>query len=171
MNLRFGITILGRPKTYMTKNNKMQKKKEDKVVKMTQCMKAVSAYKSGQFKSMRKCSNFYNICNSTLRNLIKKDVQYQGSGNKLSCLTQQEEISIVAHIKWRASIGCGMDWRQLEFLIQEVLLGVKESNPERTTGYESTGQMPNKDFVKRLAKRHNLSLRRTSEISKGKIII
>ena len=116
MNLRFGITILGRPKTYMTKNNKMQKKKEDKMVKMTQCMKAVSAYKSGQFKSMRKCSNFYNICNSTLRNLIKKDVQYQGSGNKLSCLTQQEEISIVAHIKWRASIGCGMDWRQNQIL-------------------------------------------------------
>ena len=71
------------------------------------------------------------------------------------------------HVKWRVSVGCGVDWRQLQFLIQEVLLGIKEANPDRSTGYENTGQLPNIYFVRRLAERHNLSLRRTSEISKG----
>ena len=151
----------------MTKRNMKQKKAADKMVMMEQCMKAVTAYKEGGFQSMRKCSKFYNISNSTLRNLVKKDSQYQGSGKKLSCLTQQEEAAIVTHLKWRASIGCGMDWRQLQSLIQEVLIGVKEANPERITGYENTGQVPNITFVRRLADRHNLTLRKASEISKG----
>jgi hypothetical protein len=82
----------------MTKRNMKQKKAGAKMVMMEQCMKAVTAYKEGGFQSMRKCSKYYNISNSTL----KKDSQYQGSGKKLSCLTQQEEAAIVTHLKWRA---------------------------------------------------------------------
>ena len=41
-------------------------------------------------------------------------------------------------------------------------------NPEKQTVFEKTGQLPNINFVRRLTERHNLSLRRTAEISKGK---
>ena len=140
-------------------------------MKQAQCMKAVDAYKKGKFKSMLKCAQFYKVPNSTLRDLVKRDDhKFQGSGRKLACLSQEEECAIVSHVKWRASVGCGVDWRQLQFLIQEVLLGVKEANLSRTTGYENSGQLPNIHFVRRLAERHNLSLRRTSEISKGKYL-
>ena len=56
---------------------------------------------------------------------------------------------------------------QLQALIQEILLAVKTANPDRVTGYEKSGQMPNRQFVRRLVERNNISLRRTAEISKG----
>ena len=60
-----------------------------------------------------------------------------------------------------------MDFGQLQSLVQESLLALKEANPDRQTGYEETGQLPNKDYVRRMVTRNNLSLRRTSEIFKG----
>ena len=74
-------------------------------------------------------------------------------------------------MKWRASIGCGVDWAQLQLLIQEVLVAITTSNPDRLTGYENCGQLPNMFFVRRLADRNNLSLRRTAEISKGRQVL
>lgn len=151
----------------MTKFKIKQKKRANNMDKRAKCKEAAEAFKDGQFKSMLQCSKYYNIPNSTLRDLIKKEGEYQGSGRQSTCLTEEEEAAIVKHVKWRVSVGCGVDWRQLQFLIQEVLLGIKEANPDRSTGYENTGQLPNIYFVRRLAERHNLSLRRTSEISKG----
>ena len=160
-----------RPKTYMTKFKVMQKKKEDKMRRVADCHKAVAAMKKGEFKSVVKCSKFYNIPKSTLYHLVKSGGEFQGSGKQSSCLTLEEEGAIVKHVKWRVAVGCGVDWRQLQSLIQEVLLEIKEANPERLTGYEGTGQLPNMNFVRRLAERHNLSLRRSSEISKGRQIL
>ena len=79
-------------------------------MKQAQCMKAVDAYKKGKFKSMLKCAQFYKVPNSTLRDLVKRDDhKFQGSGRKLACLSQEEECAIVSHVKWRASVGCGVD--------------------------------------------------------------
>ena len=55
------------------------------------------------------------------------------------------------HIKWKAKIGYGVTWTMLELLIQEVLLAVTATNPH--------------------AKRNNVVLRATSEISKGQQVI
>ena len=160
-----------RPKTYMTKFKIQQKKRDDKLRKIADCHKAVTAYKRGKFKSMLQCAKAYNIPQSTLYDLIRTGGEYQGRGKQSGCLTQEEEGAIVQHVKWRVAVGCGVDWRQLQNLIQEVLLGIKVANPERSTGYEATGQLPNISFVRRLAQRHNLSLRRSSEISKGRQIL
>ena len=82
-----------------------------------------------------------------------------------------EKADLLQHVKWRASIGCGVDWIQLQLCIQEVLLAVTTSNPERVTGYEKSGQLPNMSYVRRLSEKYNLSLRRTAEISKGRQIL
>ena len=156
-----------RPKTYMTKRRKTIKKKVDKEQRKAVYSRAVSAFLRGKFKSVTKCAEFYEIPRTTLRDLINNGDEYRGSGRKLRCLTPEEEPEIVKHVKMRASIGCGVDWQQLQSLVQEVLLAVKKSNPDRITGYEQSGQLPNIQFVRRLADRHNLTLRRSSEISKG----
>ena len=156
-----------RQKTYMTKRRKTIKKKIDKEQRKSVFSRAVSAFLGGKFKSVTKCAEFYKIPRTTLRDLINNGDEYRGSGRKLRCLTPEEEPEIVKHVKMRASIGCGVDWQQLQSLVQEVLLAVKKSNPDRITGYEQSGQLPNIQFVRRLADRHNLTLRRSSEISKG----
>ena len=116
---------------------------------------------------MEKCAAFHKVAYSTLYTLHTTGAEYKGSGGSNKVLSLEEENLIVSHLKWRASVGCGMSWDQLASLIQEVLLAVTASNPDRVTGHEKTGQLPNKSFVRRLAERHNLSLRRTAEISKG----
>ena len=152
----------------MTKRNIIKKRKDKLNEKKAVAHKALEAFNRGKFKSVRSCALFYKMPKSTLYDLVVTGSELQGTGRKLKCLTAEEESKIVKHVKWRASVGCGLQWRQLQPLIQEVLLGVKTANPDRITGYEKTAQLPNINFCRRLAFRHNLSLRRTSEISKGK---
>ena len=73
------------------------------------------------------------------------------SGKVSSVLTPEEEQLVIKHIKWRASVGCGLTWTGLQQLIQEVLTAAKVSNSERVTGYENQGHMPNMNMVRRLA--------------------
>ena len=160
-----------RPQQYKTKRSIIQMKRDKLDQKKRQAQKAVNAFHRGEFKSLRGCAKFYKIPKSTLYDLVTTGSEFQGPGRKLRCLTPDEESKIVSHVKWRASVGCGLEWRQLQSIIQEVLLGVKSANPDRITGYEDTAQLPNVDFCRRLALRHNLSLRRTSEITKGRQIL
>ena len=67
--------------------------------------------------------------------------------------------------------SCGLTWRGVQKLIQEILIANKVSNPARLTGYENQGQMPNIHMVRRLADRYNLTLRSTMEISKGRQVL
>ena len=64
-----------------------------------------------------------------------------------------------------------MTYLQLQLVIQEVLIAVTTSNPQRTSPYADKGHFPNRDFVRRLADRNNLTLRATMEISKGRQIL
>ena len=157
-----------RPKVYMTKHRRLQKKKHDKEIKRAQCNKAVAAVLRGKF-NVSEAAKHYKVPRTTLRDIINRGDEFQGSGKKLKCLTFEEEQAIVGHVRWKAGIGCGVNWQQLQSLIHEVLLGIKIANPNRMTGYEESGQVPNMQFVRRLAERHNLTLRRSSEISKGNI--
>ena len=161
------ISKNSRPKVYMTKHRRLQKKKHDREMKRVQCNKAVGAVLRGKFKTVSEAAKHYKVPRTTLRDLIARGDDFQGSGKKLKSLTFEEEAAIVRHVRWRAGIGCGVNWQQLQSLIHEVLLGIKIANPNRLTGYEKSGQVPNMPFVRRLAERHNLTLRRSSEISKG----
>ena len=68
---------------------------------------------------------------STPYDLVTTGDELKGRGRKLRCMTPDEESKIVAHVKWRASVGCGLEWRQLQSIIQEILLGVRAANPDR----------------------------------------
>ena len=162
------VPLTGRPKTYLTKMKKITQQSLEKEEKKAKYSRAVAAYRQGGFKSIANCARRYQIPRTTLRDLLASGDEYQGSGRKLHCLTHDEEGEIVDHVKWRAAVGCGVDWHQLQLLVQEVLLGLKIANPERMTGYEGSGQLPNVNFIRRLAERHRLTLRSSSEISKGK---
>ena len=63
--------------------------------------------------------------------------------------------------------GCGVDFSQLESLVQESLLALKSANPDHQTGYEET----DRSFVRRMVERHNMTLRRTGEIPNGGFLI
>lgn len=157
-----------RPKRYLTKYRKKVKNYEERAKKKETFEKALKDCARGRFSSVKKCAAYHKVAYSTLYTLFTRGEEYKGSGGANKVLSVEEEASIVAHVKWRASVGCGITWFQLTSLIQEILIALTTSNPERQTGFEKTGQLPNINFVRRLAERHNLSLRRTAEISKGK---
>ena len=160
-----------RPNTYMTKHRKITEKIKVKVKKTNLYNKAIKEFLAGKFKSLRKCSTFHNVPISTLHRLLKTGDPFKGSGKLLGCLSYGEEMTIINHVKWRSKIGCGVDFSQLESLVQESLLALKSANPDRQTGYEETGQRPERSFVRRMVERHNMTLRRTGEISKGDFLI
>ena len=164
------VTQSNRPKQYQTKHRRLVKKTDDKQERKIIFQKAVRDMHRGKFKSLRKCATHHKVPVSTLYRLLTTGDEFQGSGPTLACLSMEEEAAIIQHVKFRAQIGCGVDFGQLQLLIQESLLALKSANPDRDTGYESSGQLPNKDFVRRMVERHNLSLRRTGEISKGVLL-
>ena len=124
----------------------------------------------GTFKSVRECASQHQVAYSTLYRLFTdmNAAGFVGSGRTQTCLNGDEETQIIKHVKWRAAVGCGVNWEQLQLLVQEVLLAIKAANPTRITRYETSNQLPNRSFVRRFAERHNFSLRSSAEISKGK---
>ena len=64
-------------------------------------------------------------------------------------MTLQEEMKVVDHVKWRASIGHGLDWHMLGLLLQELFLALKLANPARVTGLEDVGQLPTSTWIRR----------------------
>ena len=160
--------IKGRTKVYRTKfRTKVvaSKRRESKQHKFDIAKKE---YLRGRFKTLNKCAKFYKVPYSTLYRLLSDDGQYSGSGRFSHVLLPDEEKLVVDHVKWRASVGCGLNWCGLQQLIREILVGAKRANPERITGYETTGQTPNIWMLRRLAERNNLSLKSSMEISKGR---
>ena len=155
----------------MTKTKRIHQKIKLKSDKSAQYNKAVKDFERGKFKSLRLCADFHKLPRSTLHRLVCNGDKFQGSGPTLKCLTLEEEKVILSHVKWRSKIGCGVDFLQLQSLVQESLIAMKMANPDRITGYESTGQWPDRSFVRRMVERNNLSLRRTGEISKGRQIL
>ena len=120
----------------------------------------------GKFKSVRKCAAHHNLPVSTLHRLYTEADEYQGSGRKSICLSPEEKLLIIEHVKERARIGCRVDFEHLQNLIQKSLLALLRRFPDRKTGYEDWGQRPNRFFLRRFVSKYNISLRRSSEISK-----
>ena len=162
------ITLGTKPKVYKTKSRKKIDAKKGKLEKKLRFEEAKEKYLQGKFKSLNKCARFYKLPYATLYRMVESNDEFKGSGRFSGVLKPEEEELIINHVKWRASVGCGLTWTGLQKLIQEILIGAKQSNPDRITGYEEQGQMPNISWVRRLAERHNLTLRSTMEISKGR---
>ena len=86
--------------------------------------------------------------------MLKNGDTFKGSGKSLRCLYYGEEMTIINEVKWRSKICCKVDFSQLESLVQESLLALKSANPDRQTGYEETGQRPERSFVRRMVERY-----------------
>ena len=80
-------------------------------------------------------------------------------------------MKVVDHVKWRASIGHGLDWHMLGLLLQELFLALKLANPARVTRLEDVGQLPSSTWIRRFAERHNLVGRATMPISKERQVV
>ena len=132
---------------------------------------ACQEYLKGTYKSIYDASKNLELSYTSLYRYIVNGDEYSGQGRKLQVLTKEEETKIVDHIVYRQKIGLGVTMYQLQLLIQEVLTAVCSSNPERVSAYEHCGQLPNRHFVSHFVKRHNLTLRATMEISKGRQIL
>ena len=158
-------------KKYMTKKMKRDAQKNITDSKRQIYDKACQQFQEGKFPSIFQASKHYGLAYTSLYRYLVNGDEFKGKGRRSEVLTNEEEQKIVDHITYRQRIGSGMTYLQLQLLIQEVLVAVTSSNPERTSPYVDKGHFPNRNFAYRFAKRHNLALRATMEISKGRQIL
>ena len=78
---------------------------------------------------MNDAARAHDVKYTTLYNgLVNCGGEFRGSGQFTSRLLPEEDMKIVDHVKWRASVGYGLDWNMLRLLMQEVLQNVKLIN-------------------------------------------
>ena len=159
------------PRTYMTQKRRREAKKKKLEDKKKLYMLACQKYKEGKFSNINEASKHFGLSYTSLYRYLVNGDTFNGKGRRSEVLTDEEEQKIVSLVIYRQKIGCGMTFLQLQMLIQEVLLGVTASNPERSSPYADNGHFPNRQFARKLAIRHNLTLRATMEISKGRQIL
>ena len=78
---------------------------------------------------------------------------------------------VANHVRQMATIGYGVTWSGLRCLLQELLLSLTAANPSRKIELEYKNHLPDPSYVRRFAARNRLSLRKTSQISKGRAVI
>ena len=139
---------------------------------------AAADFKAGKFKNLNQAAKAHGVSHCTLYRGMKEvwegsreEEVFPGSGKKFTRFTAEEERKISDVIVWSAKIGYGFDWAGLQDLVQEALLALTAADPSRKTGLESSGHRPDKAWVRRFASRHNLVVRMTMEISKGRQFI
>ena len=106
-------------------------------------------------------SSFYYSC-------IENGGKFQESGRYTKKFTHQEEMRIVEHVKWRVSVGYGLDWAMLRLLLLELFIAIKQANPTRVTGLKDMGKFSSLSSLHCFAERHNLAGHATMPISKGR---
>ena len=169
-------TEMRRPRV---KKKTLREKKEDARSARQRAYKAaVAGFKSNKFGSLHQAAKVHGLVHSTLYRAMKKvwdgdaeSEEFPGSGKFSSRLSAQEEQKIVNVVTWSAKIGYGIDWPGLQSLLQEVLLALVAADQSRKTGLEKVGQLPGKSWVREFARRHNLVVRQTLEISKGRQVV
>ena len=127
--------------------------------------KAVEAFENKLFPSITSTATHYGVSVSTLRRLLAQDRSYIGCGKKSSVLSEEEEKQIVDHVLWRADHGCGLNNRQLSLLIQELIQRLREVNPQREFPSSWLSDFPDKSYITRFKRRHNLVLHSTMNLS------
>ena len=158
--------------TQPSKKKKIIGPNTDKQQKHHKYQQAASDYHAGKFKTIRQAAKEYDVAYTTLyEGIVKRGAEFSGSGRYTSRLTPVEESKIVDHVKWRASVGYGMDWNTLGLLFKEVFAALKKSNPERETGLENNREGALMFYIRRFAERHQLVLRSSMAISKGRQVV
>ena len=123
----------------------------------------------GLYKSRRQCAEAFGIPEATLRKASKtENYVLRGRGRKNEALTEEEEKKIKDHMIERLKLGVGLDLYQVQDLIQELLMGVVDANPERYVPWgdnpDSPYRPPDK-WVRRFLRRQNLKYRSSMYIN------
>ena len=108
-----------RPTTYMTKSKKVVTRKIRKQVSKQQFDAAISDWLGGKYESLPNCAAAHKVNYKTLHMYITHpEKSFTGKGRKSEVLSADEESRLTEHVKWRASVGCGVTWTQLQLLVQ-----------------------------------------------------
>ena len=129
--------------------------------------KACTLVKSGI--SVKKAAKEAGIWASTLRR--RSENKAKAAGRPLKTLTKEEENLIVGLLQERAEMGMGLTMVQLAALLQQTLLEIKAAEPDRTTGFEASGQTPSYKFLINFRIRNQISLRKTQEMKRGRELL
>ena len=156
-------------------NKKLSKKKRMAMEKekRQECFRAAAAgWGTGQFPSLSACAKSFGVDVSILhRGIVETGGLFPGRGKFSTILQKNEEEMVKNHVRLMATIGYGVTLEGMRCLLQEVLLSLVAANPSRKTGLEDRNQLPHPSYVQRFVKRNGLSLRKTSQISKGRAVI
>ena len=154
------------------KLSKRQRQVKENKEKKERYRAAAAAWGTGQFPTLRACAKSFGVDSAILhRGLLDTGGLFPGRGQFSTILKKTEEEMVANHVRQMATIGYGVTWEGLRLLLQELLLSLTAANPSRKTGLEEQGQLPSLPYVRRFAARNKLSLRKTSQISKGRAII
>ena len=168
------LGLVKKPQGAKKKLTKLEKKIrwEEKVKVTERLRKAAIAWGTGKYSSIAICAKEFQVNRKHLhKGVMQTGGLFPGSGQFSKILSKEEEGRIAAFVKYSAQIGYGLSWPSLRLVVQELLLSLKSANPSRITGLEDHGQLPSRGWVRRFAERHNLSLRKSSTISKGRAIV
>ena len=144
--------------------NSNKKKKEERDTKEAKYKAAITAYEKGEFNSVNACSVAFGVHQRSLDRFIKSGTKFVGKGKKSNVFSTDEEAQIVQFVRARVELGVGLSFKQL-LVIQELLARLKSVNPERYCPPSWNNFYPEETFVRRLAKRNSISLRRTMALS------
>ena len=156
-------------------NKKLSKKKRmamEKEERQERFRAAAAGWGTGQFPSLSACAKSFGVDVTILhRGIVETGGLFPGRGKFSTILQKNEEEMVRNHVRLMATIGYGVTLEGLRCLLQEVLLSLVAANPSRKTGLEDRNQLPHPSYVQRFVKRNGLSLRKTSQISKGRAVI
>ena len=103
---------------YLTSQKKKILKAATKIDRQKKFDMAIQDFLAGKYKNLLDCSRKTGLPYASLDRFIRNGDTFQGSGTVSKCLQPHEELSIKEHVTYRASIGCGLSWEQLQLLIQ-----------------------------------------------------
>ena len=147
------------------RRTKRQKKNDIKEEKKQKYDAAISAFKSGHYKSVNACAKDFGLNQSSLALYLKAGKGFVGGGKQSKVFTTDEEKRIVQFVTDRVNLGAGVDIDQLKSVIQELLIELKKADKERYIPPTWENCYPEDTFVRRFADRNRISLRRTMALS------
>ena len=165
-------TTVSRGPSGNKKPTSREKKAEEIAAKNANVQEALAAFKNGVYKSRRRCAEAFGIPETTLRRASNtEDFVFKGKGRKSEVMTEEEEKKVKDHIVQRLKLGVGLDLYQVQDLIQELLMGVVDANPERYVPWgdnPDSPYRPSECWVRRFLKRHNLKYRSSMHINNAR---
>ena len=159
-------------KSKVSAKKKQENKKSAMEEKRRRYEDAANSWMRGENYSVAACARKFGLDRKILhQGIVKRGGKFPGKGNFSSVLSPTEERKVYNHVVHMSEIGNGPSWFSLRLLLKEVLLSMKAVNPNRITGFENTGQMPDLSFTRRFADCHNFTLRKSSVISRARAVV